>query len=459
MATQVLVFVPGTIGSELFDDQGRVWPGSFLEAITKFDPAKFARLLAPALRPGDIIRSAAGGFVPIYQPWIEAFEAIVDARGAQLFRENPPAGSPKTLRPFPHDWRLDLQATVGTLAAFLEDILTSIPDADIKLVCHSQGGMLGRFYLESGQFDARPAFSKVSLLTTFGTPHNGAPIAFAAAVGLYKADFLTTEQTKTLANDNQYPSLYQLFPASTHSFIWDSRQSAAAASLAADDARLVNNFALSQQNLQKWKDFRARLTGRRPRHVRYFYVIGSRQQTLVRLLWDGSRTLTKQELDDAGDGTVSLLGAMELATQSEFVGKSHVSLIDTRQARETFASLFGARTKFAAGPEFSLSVRRPSVTTEDAIQVQIEFRDAPDRFKAVLRFQRADIPDPVAPVQNPPFIEFAAIPAIPIDVTSIGLEFLNLKTPPITTRGLYRPVLIPEGGAQIIGPQFVVQQA
>lgn len=457
MSTSVLVFVPGTIGSELFDAQGRVWPGSLLEALTKFDDQKFQRLLAPNLTPGDIIRSAAGGFVPIYRPWIEAFEAI-QRGGVQLFREHPSAGLPKTLRPFPYDWRLDLQTTADALAAFLDDILTTIADADIQLVCHSQGGMLGRLYLESGKFDKRPAFSRVSLFATFGTPHNGAPIAFAAAAGLHKAEFLTTKQTQTLVNDSGCPSLYQLFPATDHSFIWDSRKPSAIASIPADDATLVANLGLSQANLGKWRDFRKGLTGRRPPHVRYFYVVGSRQQTLVRFVWDGKKSLEKQELDDAGDGTVSLLAAMDLATQSEFVGKSHVTLIETRQARETFASVFGGVTLFAAGEEFSLSVRKPVVTVDEPIHVQIECLRAPDRLKSTLRFQRADIQDPAAPPESPTFIDVSFTPVIPIDVTSVGLEFLNLKTPPIQTRGIYRAVLIPDGGLPVSGPEFVVQQ-
>ena len=45
-----------------------------------------------------------------------------------------------------------------------------------------------------------------------------------------------------------------------------------------------------------------------------------------------------------------------------------------------------------------------------------------------------------------------------MDVTSVGLEFLNLKSPPITTRGVYRPILVPDGKPAVIGPQFVVQQ-
>ena len=218
-------------------------------------------------------------------------------------------------------------------------------------------------------------------------------------MGLHKAEFLTTDQTRTLANHGICPSLYQLFPATSHSFIWDSRQPSAIATIAADDPKLVTNFQLNAQHLDKWRQFRAGLTGRRPQHVRYFYVIGSRQETLVRLFWDGAKGLTKLELDDAGDGTVSLLAAMDLATQSEFVGKSHVSLVDTRQARETFASVFGAKTTFAAGDEISLSIRKPVVTTEETVHVQIEFRVAPNRVKAVLRFRRLRHPRP--PRRNP----------------------------------------------------------
>jgi hypothetical protein len=456
MPTDVLVFVPGTTGSELFDGKERAWPGSLLDWTTGFSDIKFERLMKPTLMPGDIIRSVAGGIVSIYAPWIRAFEAI--RRGPQqLFRENPPTGAPPTLRPFPYDWRLDLEVTTPRLATFLDDILSTIPDADIKLVCHSQGGMLGRFYLESGKFDSRPAFSRVSLFATFGTPHNGAPIAYAAAVGLHKADFLSLTQTRQLASDNQYPSLYQLFPDPSHSFIWRSATAAALENVPPNDPGLVSNFGLSQSNLARWQSFRKGLTGKRPPGVRYFYVIGSRQETLTRLSWDSSGVLTKEELEDAGDGTVSLLAAMEIATQSEFVGKSHVSLIETLPARQALAALFGAETLFAADGDITLAVRKVVVTTNEAIHVQIEFRGAPSRVTGDLRIQRADIPDPEAPPASPVFRDVNFVKPITIDITSAGIEFLNLKCPPITTRGVYRPVFNTDG-RDAVGPRFIVQE-
>jgi hypothetical protein len=455
MSTPVLVFVPGTLGSELLDDTGRIWPGSLLEAVRGFDGTKFNRLKAAGLKVGDIVRSAAGGLVSIYAPWIKAFEGL-RIGNAQLFRENPIAGAPKTLRPFPYDWRADLVATSGTFADFLDDILKDIADADIKLVCHSQGGMLARFFLESGLFDTRAAFSRVSLLATFGTPHNGAPVAFAAAVGMHKTDFLSKQQTKDLAAHPNCPSLYQLFPGDTHSFIWNLTAGAAATPLAADALDVVRRYQLSQANLNKWRAFRAGLTGRRPKHVRYFFVIGSRQETLVRFTWDG-QDLQIVELEDGGDGTVSLLGAMDSATQSEFVGKSHVSLIETRQARETFASLLGAQTTFAVG-DYSLSVRSTVVDTREPIHVQIECLKPVDQLTATLRFERADIQDEALVPLNPVFAAPSFTPVLPIAVKTIGLEFLNLTSPPIQTRGVYRPVMDVQGEGQVVGPQFVVQQ-
>lgn len=458
MATEVLVFVPGTLGSELWDGNDRVWPGSIFDAITGFSDKKFQRLLKPALVPRDILRSAAGGLVGIYASWIKSFEAIRRG-GTQLFTENPTPGTPKTLQVFPYDWRVDLRLTADKLAAFLDRIIGTIPDADIKLVCHSMGGVLSRFYVESGKFEERPAFSKISLLVTFGTPHNGAPVAFAGAVGLHKTEFLSVSQTRQLANDPRYPSLYQLFPVPGHSFIWGSDDGAAINSVDADDPVLVARFGLSASGLTAWKELRTGLTVTRPAHIRYFFVVGTRQETLARFSWDGE-VLTKEELDDAGDGTVSLLSAMDPGIQSEFVGKSHVSLIDTRPARETLAALFRGTTVFsAASIKVTLSVRKIVVMTDEDVHVQIEFEPEVALFKGTLRFQRADLPDLPDPTSTPDFIDVAFVPPVPVELNSVSILYINLKCAPITVRGIYRPVLLEYRNAtEIIGPHFVVQQ-
>ena len=453
MSKEILVFVPGIQGSELWDGDERIWPGSLFDAIGGFSETEFQRLLQPGLEPRDLVRQAVGGLVGIYRPWIKAFEGI-RRNGTQLFAENPVGGLPKTLHVFPYDWRVDLRGTAKVFADFLDKIAKN--DVNLKLVCHSMGGLVARYYLESGQFNTREAFAKISLLLTFGTPHNGAPKAFAAAVGLDKANFLSNAQTRRMANDPRYPSAFQLFPAREQSFIWHSKPQAAFRNYAPDDTELVERYKLDPENLLAWSEFRSGL-GKKPASVRYFYVVGSTQETLVRLQWTGE-DLLRLELDDSGDGTVPLQGAMESNVQTDFVGKSHVSLIETKQARQTLAALFAGESVFAAQliDQVTLSVRDVVVTTDDEIQVQITFDPELDTFKGVLRFQRADVPED-GNTENLNYINFHSAGAVPVELRSAGVAYINLKTKPLNVRGVYRPVLIREDDSIVVGPEFAVQ--
>jgi len=464
MATAILVFIPGTLGSELWNGDDKVWPGSAWDAIRGFSDERFQKLRQPGLEPRDVIRSAAGGFISIYDKWLEAFEGIA-RDGTSLFREHPENGQAGTLRVFPYDWRIDLRITADRLAGFLDAIVAGTPDADLKLVGHSMGGLIARYYLESGRFSARAAHARVSLLVTLGTPHNGAPAAFAAAVGLRGVTFLSLEQTRVMANDPRYTALYQLFPDRTHSFIWDRDAGAAIGDRPADDQAIATRFGLHRTGLDAWNAFRAALSNPRPAHVRYFFIVGSRQATIARLSWDGT-ALAPVELDDSGDGTVSLLGAVVGTTQSEFVGKSHVSLIDTPPAQQTLAALFGATlfgaSTFAAeaavAPAITLAVRDLSVTTEDEVHVQIDFHPEIDHFTGELRFERALGPGDGQAANDLTFTAVPQLASLPIELTGRGFSYVNVKADPLEVRGIYRPVLEDKGNpARITGPAFAVQ--
>jgi pimeloyl-ACP methyl ester carboxylesterase len=459
MSTPVLIFVPGTLGSELWDgNEDKVWPGTALEAITGFSSARFDQLRKPNLIPKDIVRAAAGGLIGIYRSWIEAFEAITPGGGETLFREKASASRPQTLFVFPYDWRVDLISTAGKLADFLDERIECMSDAELNLVCHSLGGVVARYYLESGLFKQRPAFSRIALLVTFGTPHNGAAVAYAGAVGLHKTSFLSVAQTQLLANDARYPSLYQLFPPQTQSFIWAQEPKDAFKSFPPDDPALVQAFQLTASSLNAWTVFRKGLTGDRPQHVRYFYIVGSRQSTLVRLRWDTKR-LVKEELDDAGDGTVPLLGSIDTSTQTQFVGKSHVNLIETLPARATLAALFGATTLFAEATVVSVTARDTVIGTTDPVHVLIEFTPSTKQFKGRLTFQKAkDLPSGNEAASATTFVDFSAITPIPIELNGAQFTHITLIVSPIDIRGIYRPVLEDISAKnRIIGPAFAVQ--
>jgi pimeloyl-ACP methyl ester carboxylesterase len=167
---EVLVFVPGIMGSELVATDGEtVWPPTPLEVVGGY--RRIDKLLRPDLQPGQVIGSVC---IDIYGPLLEALtEAGYGDTGA------------RRLRPHPYDWRRDLGALSDELEATLADLVeTHGPEVQIKLVCHSMGGLVARGCLESPR-SAVPAWAGAVRLCVFlATPHDGAPLAFARAIGV-----------------------------------------------------------------------------------------------------------------------------------------------------------------------------------------------------------------------------------------------------------------------------------
>ena len=133
----VLIFVPGLLGSELFDDRGKVWPGSLIGGVFGFDDEHFQRLLAPNLKVGGLVEMV-GGLVDIYRQWLQAFRAL-SRHGKQLFSDS---ANPPSLYIVPYDWRLGLEDfTANRLAPVINKARSDWgPDVRIHLVAHSLGG-------------------------------------------------------------------------------------------------------------------------------------------------------------------------------------------------------------------------------------------------------------------------------------------------------------------------------
>ncbi len=85
---EVLIFVPGLEGSELWDDQGKVWPGTLADGAFGFSDEKFARLCDPDLEARDILRTAIG-VIDVYASWIDTFSSLSDREtGDRMFSED-----------------------------------------------------------------------------------------------------------------------------------------------------------------------------------------------------------------------------------------------------------------------------------------------------------------------------------------------------------------------------------
>jgi pimeloyl-ACP methyl ester carboxylesterase len=420
--TRIAVLVPGIMGSELWLDQSLIWPGSAAELFLPY--GKMAELLRPDLRVGDVIRSFS-----ISSQYADLIDDLTSCGFAE--------GS--TLVVFPYDWRKDNALAARELADRL-DAIAAAPSVEILLIAHSMGGLVSRYYLESGDFAGRPGLAAVRWLITLGTPHRGAPLALTAAVGLEKRLFLNADQVLQVARDPEFPSLYQLMPPQGEPFAWNNQAHAAYDALDVYDPAVSARLGpgLSPANLQAAQRFRKGLDpARRPPGVRYFTFVGNQQTSLsaVRLLSAGARyTLQRVEPDDAGDGTVPIWSAGLTGIQGHFVGGEHGTLYKNGELRRTLAVLLGKPGVLAAAPAaVEVAVRDRVVHPSSIVYLVLGFPSPVTTIRGEIRLERPADATPAAPGG---FVVVGPPQRITYDGGAAERLSLRLKAPAI--RGAYR---------------------
>ena len=89
-----------------------------------------------------------------------------------------------------YDWRKDNVQSANVLAGHIDAAVTRYgANSEISLIAHSMGGLISRYYLESGKFNERRGFGNVRRLITLGTPHTGAARALPMVLGTEKQLF------------------------------------------------------------------------------------------------------------------------------------------------------------------------------------------------------------------------------------------------------------------------------
>jgi pimeloyl-ACP methyl ester carboxylesterase len=437
---QVAVLVPGIMGSELWLSDDLIWPGSVSELLLPY--AKMAELLRPDLRVGDVIRSFSIS---------SQYQDLIDDLTACGFSE---AAAPPTLVVFPYDWRKSNALPAEALADRLDAIAAAHgADTEVLLIAHSMGGLISRYYLESGRFAGRPGFAAVKWLITLGTPHRGSPLALTAAMGLEKRLFLNADQVLQVASDPRYPSLYELLPPAGEPFAWNDRAQAAYGVLDIYDPAVAAKLGpgLVAANLDAAKAFREKLDpARHPTGVRYFTFAGNQQSSLsaVRLLDAGAKyRLGRVEPDDAGDGTVPIWSSVLPGIQSHLVGGEHGTLYKTRELRRILAVLLGKPGVLApatAGVE--ISVRDRVVHPSSIVPVVLGFPSPVTSIRGELRLERASDPSP-----GPATFTQVGAPQ-PVSYAGAEAERLSLRLRAPAIRGAYRVAFYSTdpGGAPVL---------
>jgi phospholipase A1 len=386
----VVIFLPGIMGSVLSLGEEIIWPGSAGSLL--FPYKKMAQLMRPDLVATDVFRKF--GIFDVY-------ESLLVDLGTCGFEEN---ATPQNLYPLPYDWRKSNGEAAERLADLVEKVFTKqAGDVEITLLAHSMGGLVARYYLESGRFLNRPGFSCIRNLFTVGTPHRGATLALTAAVGQEKRLFLSASQVLQLASDPRYPALYELLPPEGEPFVWnDAPGSRYLPGNIYDPATATGaaGLGLIGANLAAAKSFRSGLDfQKRSGQVRYFSFYGTHQNTAcyvhLRKL-NASTRVRAVEVEEAGDGTVPVWSGQPNGIQSMPVPGEHTTLFRTDSFRSTIAELLGVPGRLAVRIATEVFVSPKVVEPDSPLNIVLVLPNGTTAIDGIIQLHRVEVaPDGV----------------------------------------------------------------
>jgi len=429
MNAQTVVFLPGIMGSVLRLQGEMVWPGELKDFV--FGYKKLPALMSDEVAATDIIRSVSIS---------RQYAAIVDTLGRCGFRE-----SEGSLRAFAYDWRRSNTVSAAALA----DLLDTLPeDTAITLLGHSMGGLIARYYLESGRYQERPAFSRIRSLITLGTPHGGAPSALSAILGFDRKVFLSAAQVAQVAADARFPAVYELLPPPARPCFWNASPGSRYVPLDIYAPSIFRALKLSEDNLGAAQAFHASLDViRRPEHVRYFFFSGSRMLTTTGLCIDprNPRHFSPAQAKGAGDGTVPIWSSVADGVQSAFVGGEHSAIYKNSDLCRILAVLLGYQGTLAVDEAVEVCVGEPVVEPGDPLPVNLSIASGTGTLDGELRI----LPAPDGEVGR----AAPVAAAVPVN----GVQQLQLTVNAPAYPGVYRVEFAHRAGRILGEDEFFVQ--
>ena len=457
--TQVMIFVPGLMGSELWDDAGKLWPGNAKDWAFGYSDEKFDRLCADDLATPDIVREAVG-IVDIYGRWIDAFGSLRSQNDdAPLFVET---GHKPTLIAVPYDWRKSIAVGAVAVANAVERAFALHgPTAELHLAAHSMGGLVSRYFLQSGLYDQIAGFDRIVSFLTFGTPHRGAVVALAAALGQHKADFLNSKQSRILANDPRFRGLYDLLPQPGSKPIWARGGKGRLVAHDVFDAQVAQAIGLDQASLGATRAIHDVLAQRWPK-LRTFLFVGSRFETMTHALWNGGANAAIVKSKDGGDGTVNLQGAIMEQQQIRLTDRNHMTLIAATETREALQDLFDAQgLLLAAEATVELTPAELFVASGQPIEIALSIKGPGANVHGKLYLERARIPKDAEVLTESDFHGADAGAARELRYDGPDLSMLKVRFDGVSGPAALRPVFetfdpVPR---RFIGPTFLVTVA
>jgi hypothetical protein len=347
----VIVLVPGILGSVLVKDGREIWGASgksVIENLLTFGSALKELKLDPGIGhrdPNDGVSAPKMlprlGMIPRF--WKVDGYGMLSDRLQKRFTLTPASDNqPGNLVEFPYDWRLSNQLNGERLAdvAFqrLERWQKSTQNKDAKLIfiCHSMGGLVARWFLEM-----RGGRDVTRKLITIGTPYQGSVNALDA---LANDMFLGFGQLGMAVDElvRSFPSVYQLLPTYQCLDVGDGQLR---------ELTHVDLPNVGGVNVREGLAFHARIkdaVGANPQY-QTFAIKGVDQPTAQSALLRGGKVEPKRGYkgtDHAGDGTVPRPSSHPPEWQDDsasvFVSQMHTMLQSTDSI---LTQLFGILTQ------------------------------------------------------------------------------------------------------------------
>jgi pimeloyl-ACP methyl ester carboxylesterase len=375
--TDLVVVLPGILGSTLRDKDGVIWEVSgkaALRAVLSLGRS-LQRLKLPAgigdEHPQDGIEPVALmsdlHVIPgIWSP-LKGYDRVtkrMNSLGYTVEKGN--------LILFAYDWRLSNRYNGALLARRVDEALDRIgPNAKVSFVCHSMGGLVARWCVEQCGMAERTA-----KLITMGTPYRGAASALEQLVngvrkGLGPLAIDLTEFARSM------PSLHQLLPEYACIESPSGLVKTTETTLPELDTKMVEDAAAFHGALtDSFAD-------------RTYAILGGKQPTATTArIADGKVTCyrTYEGNDLYGDATVPAVGAARrgLALSSNTlhrVTEQHTSLQDNAAVLDAVESFLTSKEivpRNVTATEPQVSVPDLALTTED-LEVTVELKDTTPR--------------------------------------------------------------------------------
>ncbi|MCX5370020.1 MULTISPECIES: hypothetical protein [unclassified Streptomyces] len=215
----LVVVVPGIMGSRLAVDGREVWgpsAGAVWEAIRTFSGSVRQLTLPKDVgdgHPGDGVEPVglfpALHALPGVWPLTDGYDTLLIWL-QRMFTLRPSSN----LIGFAYDWRLSCRHNAGLLARRVDEALgrwrASDPrrtNAKVRLICHSMGGLVGRYYVE-----CLGGAEVTRQLITLGTPHRGTIGALDSLLSGPRLSRRGPRVGPLTGFARSLPSLYQLTP-------------------------------------------------------------------------------------------------------------------------------------------------------------------------------------------------------------------------------------------------------